>query len=306
MFPPESLVAIAGLAALVTAAAAAAGAVMARGSTAVPAAIWGAAAAAAFGLEAAARRAGWLGDPSTAAAARLVVVAVAVCPAMSLLGAKRPQHGVWQLIVLALGVTLALPAVSATLVRPGTPPDVHLLERWFILLLVLVGWLNFVATRRGLAATLVAAGQLLVARPFLPGGSAEVEQPGIDCIAALLSAAGAAVALLQSAVAARWRDTRPAGPAGRIDAAFVALRETFGAAWALRIAERFDAIAASRGWPCRLSFRGLRVAEAGAGGDWERAADRGFRALARRFVTDGWLSRHGAGDPTMDRADEGG
>lgn len=308
MPPPDSLLVIAELLAALTAAAAALGCLVARGSTAVPAACWAVAAAAAFGLEAAARRAGWLAGPAGGAAARLVVVALAICPAMSLLGAKRPQHGVWQFIVFALGVMLALPAASAALVRPGSLPDVHLLGRWFILLLIVVGWLNFAATRRGVAATLVVAGQLLLARPFLPGGIADTEQPGADCIAAGLAAAGAVLALVQSAVAGFARARRPAGPGAGIDAAFVALRETFGAAWALRIAERFDVIAAHRGWPCRLTFGGLRQDAAGSradwqpDADWEPDADRAFRALARRFVSAGWLARHGCGDRDMDRA----
>ena len=216
-----------------------------------------------------------------------------VCPAMSLLGAKRPQHGVWQLIVLSLGVTLALPAVSALLVRPGTPPDVHLIERWFIVVLLLVGWLNFVATRHGLSATLVAAGQVLVARPLMPGLSADASWQGGDCLGAGLAAAGSLLALLQSALAGRRCGGRPAGPTARIDAAFLAMRETFGAAWALRIAERFDAVAAERGWPCRLRFAGLDAGGDPADGSWHRDALRAFKALLHRFVDDGWLARHG-------------
>lgn len=288
----ERLVLVSALLAVVTAVAAMAGAVLARGSTAVPAAVWATVAAVAVGLEMAARRAGWLEPTATGAAVRLVVIALMTCPAMSLLGAKRPQHGVWQFIVLALGTTLALPALSTLLVRPGTPPDVHLLGRSFMVLLLFVGWLNFVATRHGVAATLVASGQALLARPFMPGFGPEVERPGVDCIAAGLAAAGAVISLLQSTLAARRRG-RPAGSAERIDAAFMAIRETFGAAWALRIGERFDAIAVHRGWPCRLTFRGLRIDAGGDGTEWQGEAERTFRTLARRFVDAAWLSRHG-------------
>jgi hypothetical protein len=77
-----------------------------------------------------------------------------------------------------------------------------------------------------------------------------------------------------------------------IDPPFLALRETLGAAWALRIAERFDQIAVSRGWPCRLSFRGLNVSEPDEDAVWHRDAERAFAALMRRFVTVDWLRRH--------------
>jgi|GEM_PF-3919385 len=156
MPPPALMLA----AAIVTALAAAAGCFLARGTTAVPAAAWAVVAAAALAGESAALAVGWLTEPSAAAATRLIVAALAVCPAASLLGAKRPQHGVWQFIVATLAGVLMLPAVSAVLVRPGSMPDVHMIERVLLVVLVVVGWLNFVATRHGLAATLVAGGQL--------------------------------------------------------------------------------------------------------------------------------------------------
>jgi hypothetical protein len=81
---------------------------------------------------------------------------------------------------------------------------------------------------------------------------------------------------------------------GAIDRPFLALRETLGAAWTLRIAERFNAVATERHWPCQLGFRGLVLMEGGAGAvGWERDVLRCCRALLRRFVSDAWLARHG-------------
>jgi hypothetical protein len=293
---PENCLVIASVAAAVAAACAAVGAWLVRGSTAVPAAVWGVAAAAALAGEMAARAAGGLVDPAAAAAVRLVAVALSVCPAMALLGAKRPQHGVWQFIVATLAVVLALPAVAATLVRPGTFPDVHLLGRGFLLVLVAVGWLNFVATRHGAAATLVAAGQGILMRAFLPVTVTGPEQdPLADMVGCLLIGLGAAVAAAQSALAV-WHAPARRGDslAARIDPPYLALRETLGAAWTLRIAERFDAVAAARGWPCRLRFGGLEPGSPGGDTAWHRDAERLFRSLLRRFVSPAWLRRHGA------------
>jgi len=284
--------------ALVVAAAAAGGAWLARGSTAVPAALWGVTAAGSFALEMAVRAAGGLADPAAAAATRLVSLALAVCPVMSLLGAKRPQHGVWQFIVASLGVVLALPAISATLVRPGTPPDVHMLERGFLLILLVVGWMNFSGTRRSVAAALVTAGLAVLARaflPFVPTAVAAAPLPQFEALASGGLAVGAVVAVMQSVRAARR--PFPAGPPASItaliDRPYVALRETLGAAWALRIAERFNGAAAERGWPCRLHFRGLEVGDDSDDPDWQRDAVRALRAVCRRFVTPDWLARHG-------------
>ena len=289
---------IASAAALVTAAATAWGAVVVRGSTAVPAACWAVLAAGALAVEAGVRTAGGLADPAAAAAVRLVVTALGVCPAMALLGAKRPQHGVWQFIVAALAVVIALPALSALLVRPGTMPDVGPLWPWFLLALLAVGWMNFVATRRAVAASLIVAGQGLLAREFLPLVAAPATAAA-DATGAVALAAGALLAAAQAVVSGR----RPAGGAAWIDAPFLALRETLGAAWALRIAERFNAVAADRGWPCRLGFAGLDPAA--VDGPWRTAADRAFRALARRFATADWLARHAAAEPRMAPTDDG-
>jgi hypothetical protein len=293
------------IAACLAAAVSAWGVFLVRGSTAVPAAFWSVAACLALAWEMGAKAAGGLADPAPAAAARLAVVSLSLCPAMSLLGAKRPQHGVWQLIVATLAVVLVMPAASALLMRPGSLPDLHLLERCFMPLLVLVGWMNFAGTRRAAAVSCVAAAQLLLLRGFLPGvdmdgAMQEAATGGPDAAAAGLLLVGTLLAAVQ-ACTSRGRGARQGergAPSGHtvaavIDPSFLALRETLGAAWSLRIAERFDTVAAARGWPCRLRFAGLEC-----GGDphdtfWHRDALRAFKALARRFVSDDWLARHG-------------
>lgn len=280
------------IAALVTAAAAAAGGLMVRGSTAVPAAGWALAAALALAGESGWRAAGGLADPAAHASTRLAVAALAVCPAISLLGAKRPQHGVWQLIVATLVCVLAMPAASALLVRPGSMPDPHVLERFLLPILVAVGWMNFVATRHGLAATLVAAGQAALLLPFLPGVATTAPDARLDAVASGGLAIGAALAAGQSRLLPAGRGPR-LGLAAVLDPPLLALRETLGAAWTLRIAERFNAVAESRGWPCRLGFGGVEMRAEAAPGDWERDAIRCCRSILRRFVSGGWIERHG-------------
>ena len=290
------------VAALVTVVAACAGAFLARGTTAVPAAWWAGGAALAFTVESAARASGGLADPASQASARLAVAALSLCPIMSLLGAKRPQHGVWQFIVASLAGIIALPAASAALVRPGSPPDVHALQRWFMLALVLVAAMNFAATRHGVAAMVVAVGQLILIRQFMPFvDSLKQQGAALDAVAAWLVAMGGIVAAAQSwlwpaqqRVVGNELASRRGGGAdlAAFGAAYLALRETLGAAWTLRIAERFNAVAESRGWPCRLRFDGLHV-----GGDpddraWRGDALRTGRALLRRFVSTDWMRRH--------------
>jgi hypothetical protein len=290
------------VAALVTLVAACAGAFLARGTTAVPAAWWAGGAALAFAVESAVRASGGLADPASQASARLAVVAFSLCPIMSLLGAKRPQHGVWQFIVASLAGIIALPAASAALVRPGSPPDVHALQRWFMLALVLVAAMNFAATRHGVAAMLVAVGQLILMRQFMPFvDSLKQQGAALDAVAAWLVATGAIVAAAQSwlwpaqqrVVGSELASRRGGGAdLAAFDAAYLALRETLGAAWTLRIAERFNAVAESRGWPCRLRFDGLHVGGDPDDREWRGDALRTGRALLRRFVSTDWMRRH--------------
>lgn len=306
-FPVNAMPLVACVAAAVSAAVAAWGVYRVRGSTAVPAGLWAVAACLSLAIEMGARAAGSLSVPA-AASARLTVVSLSLCPAMSLLGAKRPQHGVWQLIVATLALVLSMPGLSALLMRPGGMPDVHLLERCFMPLLVFVGWMNFAATRRAAAVTSVAAAQVLLMRGFLPGVATEAVmhaasaggrasfQGGLDALAAGLLLMGTALA---AAALGSHNGPRRSVFAARhpvacvIDPPFLALRETLGAAWTLRIAERFDAVADARGWPCRLRFGGLETGGDAADTFWHRDSLRAFRALARRFVTDEWLARHG-------------
>ena len=290
------------VAALVTLVAACAGAFLARGTTAVPAAWWAGGAALAFAVESAVRASGGLTDPASQASARLAVAAFSLCPIMSLLGAKRPQHGVWQFIVASLAGIIALPAASAALVRPGSPPDVHALQRWFMLALVLVAAMNFAATRHGVAALVVAVGQLILIRQFMPFVDSLGQQgAALDAVAAWLVATGGIVAAGQSwlwpaqqrVVGSELASRRGGGAdLAAFDAAYLALRETLGAAWTLRIAERFNAVAESRGWPCRLRFDGLHVGGDPDDREWRGDALRTGRALLRRFVSTDWMRRH--------------
>lgn len=266
----------------------------ARGSTAVPATLWAMCAAIAVACDAGLHAAGWVRDPAHAASLRLCVTALLVCPAMSVLGAKRPQHGIWQVIVASLAVVLAMPAASAEFVRPGSPPVVHIVVRVFLSVLAVIGWMNYVGTWRRLPATLVTLGGVILIRGFLPGF--EVERGGdsvwLDVSGSWLLAAGGMLAL-PPRVPQRSSLALEAGQvAGQIDQPFLCLRETLGTAWTLRIAERFNGLAESRGWPCRLEADGLEVGGDPLDRQWQRDAIRTFESIMRRFVSVDWLERH--------------
>ena len=79
----------------------------------------------------------------------------------------------------------------------------------------------------------------------------------------------------------------------RTNTCFFALRETLGAAWTLRLAERFDSLATQRGWPVRLTFQGMQIHGELNDSRWQADAARAMEALMKRFVSSSWLTRHG-------------
>lgn len=275
-----------------------------RGSTAVPAALWSAAASAVFAITTL-QQATEDPDIATLGIHRVVVAAFSVCPVMSLLGAKRPQHGVWQFIVATLAAVLALPVAAAVLIRPGSLPDLHILGRFFLPVLVIAGWMNFVGTRRAVAATLVAIGHFGLIWPLLPGIQLAdaLPQATRDLAAVSCMTSGGLLALSQTLFTRSRRlsvladgvqlSSENADFVRHVNACFFAFRETLGAAWTLRLAERFDLMAMQRGWPVRLTFHGVRLQKELQGSNWQPDAVRVMEALLRRFVSSSWLTRHG-------------
>ena len=280
------------------------GAWFVRGSTAVPAALWSAAASTAFAMTMLQQATAEL-DVATQGINRVAFAALSVCPVMSLLGAKRPQYGVWQFIVGSLAAVLALPAVSAVLINPGSLPNLHILGRCFLPVLVVVGWMNFVGTRRAVAVTLIALGHFGLIWPLLPGVEFEAAllQTTRDLMSISSMTAGGFIALVQAVLAGFKRgqvsvdgvQMLPGNKVfvSRMNTCFFALRETLGAAWTLRLVERFDLLATQRGWPVRLTFRGVQVQESSGDSVWQADADRAMEALMKRFVSTSWLRRHG-------------
>ena len=103
------------------------------------------------------------------AALRFAVACLSLCPLMSLLGAKRPQHAAWHLIVASLWLVAVLPAASAYLLRRSPAIELHGIRVGLIAALVAIGLVNYFPTRFWKSACLVAAGQLLLFSPVVTG-----------------------------------------------------------------------------------------------------------------------------------------
>ena len=178
---------------------------------------------------------------------RFAAGALALCPAMAVLGAKRPQHGAWQFVVISLWGVLCLPAAEAAVLRPGDVVQLSHGRDFFLWGLMAIGACNWIGTRMAIPAAFVLLAQCLLLAEYLPGVA---WSPGawryMAAQGAFLLAIGAE------------RLTRSAhAKASPLDRQWLAFRDAFGLLWALRVAERANAFAAGEQVPVYLGWRGF-------------------------------------------------
>jgi hypothetical protein len=205
---------------------------------------------------------------------RYAVAVLAVTPTLAQLGAKRPQNGAWQFIVLTLVGVLLLP-VAKGWAFGDTQPHVHTLFRWLIAAHIVVGVVNYLPTRYAGPAVLFGSAQALVAAEYLPWPIPRVPH------ASLIAIVCCAASLLWTNYLARptsfWRD----------------FRDAYGLVWGLRVAERLNVAAKQHGWPVEFAWGGMIVKTESGTLDPEvrHRIERELRSHLRRFVSHDWIAR---------------
>lgn len=165
------------------------------------------------------------------------------CPMMSLLGAKRPQHSAWHLIVASLWVVLVLPAAESYFLRQGGKLQIHDARGWFLWLLIGTGWLNHVLTRHWIACTLLAAAQVLLLTPHLPLlGEMQISR----AVPAMLIASAAILVFVSRSRTAKG-----------LDRVWLDFRDAYGTFWGVRVVDRVNADSQRYDWPLRLEWMGI-------------------------------------------------
>lgn len=224
--------------------------------------------------------------PAWLAPLRLAAISLSFCPVVALLGAKRPQHRAWNLVVLSLWAIVALPAAEAFFLTPGRRLELGPARGWFLWVLILLLPINFVPTRYWLASLLVAAGQIIALGSQLAlvhhSLAPQAELVGLVACACGLSAAWLAFKLEPT--------TR-----NRYDRLWLDFRDSFGLFWSLRVRERVNAAARQFGWDVELTWRGFRRPSDGAAlGEMDAGIESKLRTtlkgLLRRFVSSRWIA----------------
>lgn len=250
--------------------------------------LWCLAAAASIGLAEAAHH--WHSSepmPLWLTAARFSAAALALCPAVSVLGSKRPQERAWNFVVLALWAIVSLPSLLSWMTGRNGEFQLTDLRGAILWILIALPAINYLPTRFAAAALLYAGGEVIWFAPHLPliGKPLPLSNPGLVSLACF-----AASALLAGLLVAR----RPAAR-HRFDQAWLRFRDLFGLFWALRVQERLNATARQQGWPFSLSWSGFRRIDDQVLLDaipTEHAAvlQQTMRGLLRRFASASWIA----------------
>jgi hypothetical protein len=224
--------------------------------------------------------AAWLGwcaallERESGAHETLVYLALCLtsCAGIAVLGARRPVVGAWNFVVLGLLCVLLLQAVEGLYRLPESVPRVL-----FLVGTLAAGFLNYLPTRLGMAAVLLAAGCGVEVWELLAAGY------GPPVLDRLLPASWIALALAPWAafLGVRARRALPS----EFDRLWLTFRDRFGLVWAQRVREQFNHSAANARWPVVLRWRGLRLLPGTAmpGEATQAEIVSTLRAMLRRF-----------------------
>ncbi|MFP6658121.1 MAG: hypothetical protein VB853_08045 [Pirellulales bacterium] len=226
---------------------------------------------------------------------RYVAYLSTFCPLAALLGAKRPQNREWKYIVFAMWIVLATPAAS-TMMFPQAEFAANGIWTWLLLVLLCLNLANYLPTRFWLASILFAAAQFVLLHEHV----AILNSTGlVKVLFANVSTSGqlaCAICLTLAAVAAAFAFhrlfSRSAATTG-VDRVWLDFRNSYGAVWALHIAERFNTASRAANWNIILQWNGLQHPpnRDGPPHDEEVAAaiEQSLRNLLRRFVASEWI-----------------
>lgn len=211
-----------------------------------------------------------------------------LCPAIAVLGARRPGARVWGwFVLLPLLLVLGLPALTAWepdfTVRPLELETPVVLG---YLLVLMMGAGNYFGTRHTPSALLVAAALVLTVAPFSP--TLRPAFPEAD-----VSRAWGTICLSLAALAAVRPAARDRATLSGLDRLWIDFRDTFGIVWARRVQDRINRTADEEQWPARLQMHGLvwtrTDLDAETRSKTTARAEHTLRWLLKRFVDPEWI-----------------
>ncbi len=265
------------------------------GTTLLPAQLWLAAALLlVLGVELAALASG--GEAAWLAPSRYIAATLTLCPAIAVVGAKRPQHTAWTFVVLSLWGIVALPALTTLAMQRSSQFVISDARGLFLWGLVLLGLANYLPTKFWLAALFYAGMQACLLLPHLTLASR------LGGPFPWVGLAGGVVAVMIA-----WHvSRRPRPNCQKYDLLWLDFRDAFGLLWGLRVQERINAAAVMYGWDLELTWGGFQKKSDGSAtvqcaeesfsptddesGLRERSLKQTLHGLLRRFVSGDWIA----------------
>ena len=223
-------------------------------------------------------------------ASSFLLSASTLCPGMALMGARRPHHRSWQLIVASLWLVIVLPALHSLALPAEMQFTIHIVRQVFLVLLVAIIVLSFLPTRFSLAALGLLGGFVVLFGPLLPWSG--VPQAAFT----LPLSSGLFLASLVLASLLPRPDHSRREPADRL---WLDFRDAFGTLWSLRLAEQVNRASSLKGWGYRLGWYGFQSDQhEDPGPQPTEALHQYIRNIVRRFTSQQWIDqRLGKGDP---------
>lgn len=208
---------------------------------------------------------------------------VSLCPAIAVLGARRPGVRVWNWFILVpLLFALGWPVMTQLIQRQhlrGLELETQQLVGYLLVLVMGAG--NYFGTRYTMSALLyVVANACLIVSISVVCPTWLSDRWWVRCLAT----GGMAWAVIVAAGAGSI------SVADRFDRLWLDFFDQFGIVWGRRIQDRVNYMATKEGWPARLDLQGFRW-DTPADPQIEGRIEHTFRWLLRRFVDPEWIDQ---------------
>ena len=199
-------------------------------------------------------------------------------------GAKRPQHLAWNLVVLSLWGIVSLSALTALAMQRADRFVLGDARAWMLWALILMGLVNYLPTGNRLAALLVAVGQVIL---FAASAAAAWRRISHEF-------AGWTELGVVSVCHRRGRARTGSSPLrgqkeiDPFDRLWLDFRDSFGLLWGLRLQERVNAASTAAKWDVELQWHGFPAK--GVPAKHREAMRQAMTGLLRRFVSHEWIA----------------
>ena len=172
---------------------------------------------------------------------------------IAVLGARRPQAGAWNLVIVGLLAVMLLPMGESFVLKA---PAMTWPRIVFLAGTLTVGVLNYLPTRMALAALWLAGSTALEGASLFCDGCAIAPSA--------LSVGHVSLLLLPWVALACWRQA-PAKTGLAVNRLWHGFRDRYGVFWAQRVREQYNRSAAHAGLPGYLYWRGWKASRTNTG-----------------------------------------